>query len=206
MKLYERVPDCVTVDGRRIKCDFDFRNVLRMLDIMQHDDIIPDARDYLCAKCVVRHKIRYKTALKAYKAITALLFGVAPETGENSGKRLTSYEQDAPLIRAAFLQVYGINLFHDRLSWFEFRELLQGLPEGNRYEEIIGIRARPLPAPTKYNQKEREWLMQAKQACALHLTEREQARKYEEDAGKVFAGLMGMIRRAQEKEVIDNGE
>ena len=197
MKLCERIPDSITVDGRRYKCDFDFRNVLRMLDIMQRDDLIPDARDYLCAKCVCNAP---KNARKVYDTLCAVLFAGTPETGEN--KPLTSFEQDAPLIRAAFKQVYGIDLFHDRLTWFEFRDYLQGLPEGNRYEDVIGIRARPLPAPNKYNKAEREWLIKAKQNVALHLSEREAAKKYDSDVARVFAGLMSMM----EKGVSANGE
>ena len=201
LKLFEPLPDSITVDGKRYKCNFDFRNVLKMLDIMQRDDIYPDARDYLCARCVCNAP---KNAGNVYRALCDVLFEKTPETG---AKRLTSYEQDAGLIRSAFRQVYGIDLFRDKLHWFEFRELLQFLPEGNRYEETIGIRARQMPAPTKYNQKEREWLMKAKQQVALHLTDREQAVKYENDVSKVFSGFMGMIRKAQaaeSKEVSNN--
>jgi hypothetical protein len=195
MKLFDRLPEGIQVGKRFFKCDFDFRNVLRLLETMQREDLVPDARDYLCIKCVISHKIPSKIVSEVYKVLCDTLFEKTPETGENSGKKLTSFEQDAPLIRAAFRQVYNIDLFRDKLTWFEFTELLQGLPEGNRYEEIIGIRARPIPAPTKYNQKEREWLMKAKQSCALHLTEQEQAKKYDADAGKVFAGLMSMIKK-----------
>lgn len=192
MRLYERLPDSITVDGRRYRCNFDFRNVLKMLDIMQRDDIVPDAREYLCAKCVISHKMPRKTASAVYNALCTFLFEKAPETG---AKRLTSFEQDAALIRAAFRQVYHIDLFRDALTWFEFTELLHGLPEGSRYEEVLGIRARPMPAPNKYNAKEREWLMEAKQRVALHLTEHEQARKYDADVDKVFAGLMSMMAK-----------
>jgi hypothetical protein len=55
-----------------------------------------------------------------------------------------------------------------------------------------------MPAPTKYNQKEREWLMKAKQQCALHLSEEEAARKYDSDVGRVFAGISALM---QQKEV-----
>lgn len=191
MKLFDRLPDRITVGKRVFKCNFDFRNVLKMLEIMQRDDIYVTARDYHCVKCVIRRKMSLKTAAEAYKVLCDLLFEKRPESDE---KRLTSFEQDAPLIRAAFRQVYGIDLFRDKLTWFEFTELLQNLPEGNRYEDVIGIRARPLPAPTKYNAKEREWLMQAKQQVALHLTDAEQEKKYDSDVGKIFAGLMGMIK------------
>lgn len=190
LKLFERLPDSITVDGKRYRCNFDFRNVLKMLEIMQREDIYPDARDYLCAKCVISSKIPRKTVRNVYNVLCSILFPSTPKTGE---KRLTSYEQDAALIRAAFRQVYHIDLFRDNLHWFEFQELLQNLPEGCRYEETVGIRARPMPAPTKYNAKEREWLLKAKQSVALHLNEREQEKKYDADVGKVFAGLMSMI-------------
>ena len=187
-KLFERLPEGVTVDGRFYKCDFDFRNVLRLLDLMQREDIYADARDYLCLKCVMKHPP--KDARKVYTAVVDMLFEKQPDTG---GQRLTSFEQDAGLIRAAFRQVYKIDLFRDRLTWFEFQELLHGLPDGNRYEDVIGIRARPMPPATKYNAKEREWLLKAKESVALHLTEREQAKKYDTDVGNIFAGLMSMI-------------
>ena len=197
IKLFERLPEGVTVDGRFYRCNFSFRNVLRMLDVMQREDIVPDARDYLCLKCVIK---RPKNVPALYPAVTDLLFDKTPQTGQ----KLTSFEQDAALIRAAFRQVYNIDLFRDELTWFEFRELLQGLPEGNRYEDVIGIRARPLPAPTKYNAKEREWLIKAKQQCALHLTDAEQAKKYEADVGKIFAGIMSMIPTGEV--MTENGE
>lgn len=196
MKLFEKLPDSVTVNGRKYKCNFDFRNVLKMLDIMQREDIMPAARDYLCARCVCRPP---KDASAVYNALCELLFERGTSTGE---KRLTSFEQDAGLIRSAFKQVYNIDLYRDGLTWFEFIEYLQNLPDGNRYEDVIGIRARPMPAPTKYNAKEREWLMIAKGSVALHLNDREQAKKYDNDVGKVFAGIMSMIP----KEVNTRGE
>ena len=199
IRLYEQPPQGVTVDGKFYKCDFDFRNVLKMLDLMQRQDLVPDARDYHCVKCFLPHRKRPKNASKLYRALLDILFEKSPEGGS---ERLTSFEQDAPLIRAAFRQVYGIDLFRDKLTWFEFQDLLHGLPDGNRYEDVIGIRARPLPAPTKYNAKERQHLLEAKQRVALHLTEAEAQRKYDSDISKIFIGLMGMIP----KEVKHGGE
>lgn len=176
----------MTVEGRFYPLDFDFRNVLRMMEIMADDNYIPEARDFLALKCLTKHP---RNVEKVLAAVKTLLFDEKPGTGE----RLTSFEQDAGLIRSAFRQVYRIDLFRDRVHWLEFTELLQGLPEGNRYEEVLGIRARPMPAATKYNQKEREWLMKAKQQCALHLSEAEAAKKYENDVGRVFSVLASLI-------------
>lgn len=201
IRLYESLPSGVTVDGKFIPCDFDFRNVLKMLDIMQHEDIYPNARDFLCIKCVAIHPRKIKDATAVYRAICDLLFEKSPDSG---GEKLTSFEQDAGLIRAAFRQVYRIDLFRDKLSWFEFTELLHSLPEGNKYADVLGIRARPLPAPTKYNAKEREWLIKAKQQYRIHLSEAEAAKKYDNDVSKVFTGLMTII--AKEEVNNSNGE
>lgn len=193
MKLYENLPAGVTVDGRFYKLDFDFRNVLRMMETLDNDDLVPEAREYLAVKCLTKHPRNVK---KVLAAIRVLLFG-APKPGaaaeKQQGEKVMSYEQDAGLIRTAFRQVYGIDLFRAKLHWFEFTELLRNMPEGNRYAEIISIRCRPIPAPTKYNAKEREWLVQAKAQCALHMTEKEAAKKYNRDVFNAFTGLLNMI-------------
>lgn len=182
----------MTVDGRFYKLDFDFRNVLRMMETLGRDDLTPEAREFLALKCLTK---RPKNVNAVLDAARALLFDSTP----GSGKRLTSFEQDAGLIRAAFRQAFGINLFRDKLTWFEFKELLQNIPEGNQYAEVLGIRARPMPAATKYNQKEREWLMKAKQQCALHLTDTEAAKQYDKDVGNVFSGLLSLIPKEVKK-------
>lgn len=187
MKLQDALPTGVTVDGKFYPLDMDFRNVLRMMNILERDDLMPDARDYLALKCLTK---RPRNTQKVLKAAKELLF---EKPSEQQGERVTSLEQDADLIRAAFRQVYRIDLYRAKLHWLEFRELWHNLPEGNRYTEIVSIRSRPLPAATKYNQKEREWLMKAKAQVKLHLTEQEAAKQYDRDVGNIFAGLMSMI-------------
>lgn len=190
MTLYDRLPDGVTVDGRFYRLDFDFRNVLRMMEELDRDDVMPGAREYNALKCLCKHP---RNVSKVLTAVRQLLFPVAPK-GEKTQK-ITDYKQDAAMIRAAFLQSYGINLYREKLHWLEFSELLQNIPEGSRYTEIVGIRARPMPAPTKYNQAEREWLMKAKSQYALHVTEKEQEAQYSQDVAKVFNGLLNVMNR-----------
>ena len=125
------------------------------------------------------------------EAVKRLLFS-APR---QNGQKVTDFEQDAGLIRAAFRQAYGIDLYRDRLHWFEFTELLNAIPEGNRYSEVIGIRVRPMPAATKYNQKEREWLAKAKAGVALQMTEKERETRYQQDVSNIAAVLMAMANK-----------
>ena len=188
MKLQDRLPDGVEVRGKWVKLDFDFRNVLHMLDVLGNRDLIPAARDYLALKCLTRHPRHIPETMAAVRAVLFI------QGGDAEQKKLTDFEQDAPMIRTAFRQVYNIDLFRAKLHWLEFIELLNNLPDGSRYMDVLGIRARPLPAPTKYNQKEREWLMRAKAAHALHMSDEEQERYYEKAVQNVFSGLLKLAK------------
>ena len=197
MKLQDHLPDGVFVDNKFYRLDFDFRNVLRMMEILDRDDLMPEAKEFLALKCLTKHP---KNVKKVLIAVRDLLFQQKPK---KDAKKVTDFEQDAGLIRVAFRQEFGVDLYRDKLHWIEFSEMLNAIPEGNRYAEVVGIRARPLPAPTKWNQHEREWLLKAKADVALHLSDKEQAEKYQADVGKVFASLFGMIQKGSE---IQNGE
>jgi hypothetical protein len=186
MELFEMLPDRVTVDGKPYRIDLDFRNVFRMLNILGRSELTPAARDYLALKCVMKHPPRDTAA--ALAAIKDIIFPL--EKRNEDYKKITDFSQDSDLIRAAFMQVYGINLFRDRLHWFEFIFLLHGLPEGNRYKEILSIRARPLPNPTKYNAEERQWLIKAKAEYALKMTDKEQKNQYSQDVRGIALGLI----------------
>ena len=184
MKLQDRLPDGVTVDGRFYRLDFDFRNVLKMMEIMARDDLMPDAREYLALKCLTRHP---RNVSKVLAAVRALLFEKPPKA---DAKKVTDFVQDAGLIRAAFRQEYGVDLYREKLHWIEFRELLNAIPEGNRYSEVIGIRVRPIPSPTKWNGEERAWLIKAKADVALDMSEEEREDKYQRDVAGIAAALL----------------
>lgn len=190
MKLQDRLPDSVIVRGKRVRLDLDFRNVLKLMEILADDSLMPDARTYLACKCICKRTRHPHEVLYEAKKI---LFPESRSAETKDAPKITDYVQDAPLIRAAFRQVYNIDLFTDKLHWLEFTELLNELPEGNRYIEVVGIRARPLPSPTKYNAKEREWLIKAKAQHALHMSDAEQEKFYNKAVKGIFDGIMHFV-------------
>ena len=192
MKLFERLPDRIEIDGRKYRLDLDFRNVLRMVEIMNREDLLSEARNYLALKCVMR-KVP-KNVGQAMTAVSAIIFPNTKKKGDK-GPKLTDYTQDADLIRAAFLQCYGINLWREKLHWFEFTGLLAGLPEGSRYIDIVGIRAKPLPEPTKYNAKERQWLIEAKQRYAIEKTAKEEEEALQASLHATTLSLLALAKR-----------
>ena len=163
-----------------------------MMEILDRDDLMPDAKEYLAVKCLTKHPRNVHNVLEAVKD---LLFEQKPKS---DAKKITDFEQDAGLIRTAFRQEFGIDLYRQKLHWIEFSEMLNAIPEGNRYSEVMGIRARPIPPPTKWNQRERDWLLRAKADVALHLNDKEQAKKYDADVKKVFSSLFGLIQKGSE--------
>jgi len=190
MKLHERLPDAVTVDGKRYRVDLDFRNVLRMIDVLGREDMLPGAREYVALKCVMKRPPRNTGA--AIAALREMLF---PGGKKQSGEKMTDFVQDADLIRAAFLQAYGINLYRDRLHWLEFTGLLACLPTGSRYADILSIRARPMPKPTKYNGDERKWLAEAKVKFAVRLTDKEMADSLQMSLHSTTLSLLALAQK-----------
>ena len=194
MKLQDALPNGVTVKGRFYRMDFDFRNVLRMQESMMRKDLTEEAWLFLALKCVMR---RPRGDLRAiFRETEKVLFsGSTKRTGE----KLTDFVQDAELIRGAFLQVYGINLYRDRLHWLEFTGLLGALPEGTRYSDILSIRARPMPEPTKYNAEERANLAKAKAEYALKMTDDERETSYLMGLNNLASTLLSMAQKGGEK-------
>lgn len=189
MRLQDRLPDCVTVGRKKYRLDLDFRNVLNMLETLGREELLEDAREYQALKCVMRRPPKDTGPVMA--AVKGLLFKpAAPE----SGPKLTSFEQDADLIRAAFLQTYGINLYTERLHWLAFTALLAALPEGSRYTEIVSIRARPMPEATKWNAKEREWLAKAKAQYAVRMTDQEREASYQAGLHQMAMSLLAYAK------------
>lgn len=191
MKLQDRLPDFVMFKGKRVRVNLEFRNVLRMMEIMARDDLMPEAREFLALKQICR---RPQKGMIYF--VKKLLF---PAEGTEEHKRITDFEQDAELIQAAFMQVYGINLFRDKLHWFEFMAFLSGLPTGNRYTEVLNIRTRPMPPATKWNADERAWLARAKAEHAIHLNEKERESTYRHNVAQVGRALLSFFGEGGEK-------
>ena len=194
MKLNERLPRYVRVGRRIYWLKTDFRHVLRMYDILADKRLSEQARLYLALREIVRNPPR-----DGEKQIAVYLLARAALTPQNGGGkpdgvRVTDFVQDADMIRTAFRQVYGINLYKVRLHWIEFSELLNNLPNGTRYSEVIEIRAKPLPEATKWNGKERAALLEAKARYAISKGEDEIRRSYNRGVNNLANSLLSMAR------------
>ena len=194
MKLNERLPRYVRVGRMVYWLKTDFRHVLRMYDILADKQFTEQARLYLALCEIVLNPPRDEgKQIAVYLAARAAL---TPQSGKgkSDGVRVTDFVQDADMIRTAFRQVYGINLFKAKLHWIEFSELLNNLPNCTRYSEVIEIRAKPLPEATKWNGKERTALLEAKARYAIEKGEDEIRRSYNRGVNNLANSLLSMAR------------
>lgn len=134
-------------------------------------------------------------------ATDALFTSNRKKTGDDD-KRSFDFIQDADLIYAAFRQAYNIDLVEEqgRLHWWKFQALLSGLPEDTKFVQVIQIRTRELPKPTKYNAEERAQIMKLKQQFALEISAEERERGLQSGLQKMAMCLEAMARRNEQKE------
>ena len=186
MKLCDPLPDSVEVDGKTYKLTPAFDNVLQMFEQTEGD-----LTDYEKAE-IMLYYLTDNAPLDA-RILTAACDALFPKPKGEAAQKAFDFVQDAELIYAAFWQTYGIDLIEQqgKLHWCKFFALFQGLPENTRFREVVAIRLRPLPEPTKHNAKERQQLLKAKQAVALHVTDEERQKNLQDGLKRMALMMMG---------------
>lgn len=193
MRLQERLVYKIKVGKRIYHLKPDFRNVLKMFDILADKSLMESARIDLALRAIVKHPPRkiQKQILVFLAAREAL---IKPSKGGDAKERVTDFDQDADMIRAAFRQAYGIDLYRANLHWQEFSELLNNLPDGTRYSEIVDIRTRPLPEATKWNGKQRQALIEAKMKFGINKSDDEVKKGYNRGVNMLANALLKMAQ------------
>lgn len=188
MKLCDSLPDSVEVGGKVYKLTPAYDNVLQMFEQTQGD-----LTDYEKAE-IMLYYLTDNAPLDA-RILTAACEALFPpvDTTHSNSKKSFDFVQDAELIYAAFWQTYGIDLFEQqgKLHWCKFFALFQGLPDNTRFREVVNIRLKPMPAPTKHNAEERAALAKAKQSVALKITAEEREKNLQDGLRRMAMAMLG---------------
>lgn len=182
-------------EGRKIRIKPYVRNVLFCLEVL-NDSVLSNAdKTDLCIKVLVGY--RHGCLSKKEKLLEEIFKFLQGDNQKEEGQKVFDFEQDAALIYAGFLQAYGIDLHKRkwrRMHWHTFMSLFSGLPEETRIMQIISIRAKPLPKPTKYNAEERQQLMRLKAIYRLEVSAEERERQLAAGLWKLAEMLQSMAR------------
>ncbi|MGN1020343.1 MAG: Gp15 family bacteriophage protein [Aristaeellaceae bacterium] len=198
MKLQDKPLRYVRVGRRVYRLNLTFGRVLRAMEAAQDPALNDHDRQRVMLRLMVRHP-RPMGPRRQAALLQAILAQLEPEEASRPGPPLLSLTQDAPLIRGAFRQAYGIDLTQDHLHWTVFCELFSALPTGTRLADVIAIRARPMPPPTKTNARERQQLMAAKAEVALRLSDEEKARALRQGKLALAQGMLALAKRGERK-------
>ncbi|HEL2057765.1 TPA: hypothetical protein TY768_000933 [Streptococcus suis] len=190
MKLNDPIITEIEFDDRVYPIDLSFNKVLDVFDVINDDLLMDFEKASICLEILLGD-----VALSVSETIDLWVyikknFIDAPSKEEQlfdidgnpmpspkkstESKKLIDFVKDAEFIFASFLQAYGINLLksQNKLTWAEFRALLNALPEDTIMQRIIEIRDwTPQPGEsTKY----REQMRKAQQKYRLDEGEEEE--------------------------------
>ena len=143
--LYEQYPTELIIDNVSYPIVTDFRNWIAFFDMI-NDDILEPKDKVIASLNWFADKIPDNIE-KAYNGLISFaraddLTSKPTNSSKQSNKQILSHLHDSPYILGAFLQTYGINLRNiDYMHWYEFRALLDALPEDTPLKQRMGYRS-----------------------------------------------------------------
>lgn len=147
--FYEAFPDTVNIRGEDIPIITDFREYIRLLDMLKCDELSVLQKRILLGEYFLTEIPVDEEAVSSLTAfVTMEIYDPANnEDEEDSGqgapqKNLFSYEIDYPFILSGFLRDYQIDLEAvEYLHWWKFRMLFDGLSEDTEIKQRIMYRS-----------------------------------------------------------------
>ncbi len=162
--------------GKRYRVNAAYDTVLAFRKLLEDERLKPNDKVNQALKMLVKGSrlriwsltFKEKEELLNEIVVTQINLPERPKTGR-SKQKLVDFDLDGEYIYASFKQNYGIDLIDEqgRLHWKKFIALFEGLSEGAKIKEIMRIRGMDIPEPTKYNQKQRQSIMELKSFYAL---------------------------------------
>lgn len=144
MQLTERLLQSVTVDGKKIPIRTDFRSWIRFDAALSRRDLPEAQRLALALSAVLKEKTLPQNLVGLMQALFSFYACGDTKTGKkkrgSSKAQVLSFQEDAPLIFAAILSQYGVDLTKKNPHWHVFCAMLKGLPENCPLSKIMAYR------------------------------------------------------------------
>lgn len=177
--LIDRLPDAVEIGGEQVPINTSFFIGVQF-ELLMQDDKISDREKAPLILGLYYPVIPGDITTALNQVLWFYLCGKEREENEGLGGSQSapaySFEQDADLIFAAFLDQYGIDLNTvENLHWWKFRALFDGLTEENKISKIMGYRTMDLKGIPRTQKKHYEKL---KKLYALNVKRPERALNY----------------------------
>ena len=171
--LTEPIETIVRLGNRKYRVNAAF-NVVLDVQRLYKEDLPDEVKIEQALRMLVENRFRVwclsmKGKSELLQEIVKQHIDLPRRPPSKSNQRLIDFELDGEYIFASFYQDYGIDLEKEQglLHWKKFIALFQGLSDKTKIKEIMRIRGMDIPDPTKYNQKERQNIIELKSYYAL---------------------------------------
>lgn len=158
MKLNDALVTNFSIADKEYDIDLSFNKVLDVFEILKEEEMTYLEQAQLIVHLLTGQELyNIKEVVDCWIYIKEHFLEIEKETvqydllgnpmptakNEEEQEKLIDFEQDAEYIYASFLQAYGINLLkvQNKLTWTEFKALLNALPDNTIMQQIIEIRA-----------------------------------------------------------------
>lgn len=176
--LYQKINDVLEIEGEEYQINASFDVILKVIELFEEEKISekhklnialkllfgPDSEilKYELVRKVEIYNNIFEKYIKDDQSVKPVRYdrlgNVMPEPKDDS-KPNYSLRYDASYIYASFLQAYGMDLHNQCgiLHWFKFKALLEGLPEGTKFRQVVSIRMwKPASPDDNYEREMRE--------------------------------------------------
>lgn len=151
--IINECPEIVEISGLSFKINSDFKNILKILDILEKTED-KNVAGKLALRKFYNNNIPddIETAVEAFvEFISNKSDSVEIDDEEERPEEEKIFDMlfDSNYIYAAFIQNYGMDLNQINLHWWKFKTLVEGLPSNTKLSDIIQIRGQELPKDSK---------------------------------------------------------
>ena len=180
--LHFPLPYAVEVGGVKYRLKPYFDNVLKVYALQKESELSEVDKLDLSLELLVKDKLKIMPAQNKVELLNAIYDALMekPKAATDGKAPAFDFIQDAGFIYASFLMDYGLDLYEEqeRLHWWKFYQLFVGLSDRTKIVQVMQIRTRPIPKPTKYNAEERVNLMRLKAQYALEMSQEDRERNF----------------------------
>lgn len=199
--LIDTLPATVMVAGEAVTIATDFRTGILFEMLVQDGSISKEDKAQAALELWYPDGLPVYTEESVIEAIDQMLWfylcgkqskkpptqGVTKPDPKGIARRIYDFDVDAPLIYAAFLAQYHIDLQDvDDLHWWKFSAMFAGLSEEHEISKIMGYRSIELATIKNKAERERYTKLQAKYA----LPDNRSVEDKERMIGSLFGGMM----------------
>ena len=169
--MFNIITDKLPSEYQGVNVRTDFKQAIKFFKIVEDEELSDIEKTNLIMLCLFEETPILNEDL--WEFINYYIAG-GQESKGGSDEKLFCFNQDAERVYSAFRQIYGINLIHENMHWWEFLALFKCLPDGTNLARVIQIRGEDIDpkadAKTRYKQMKQKDLYKLETKQTLSLT------------------------------------